>query len=228
MSVRPRVAVAGVLTAEWVAIADWLTTEGFEPFRMAHQERLADDLQSGALDLLVVDVSSAGPAINAVRARSRHTPIIVVGPVDPAAEAQATARDAIYLTRPLDRMLLTCMVSMAIAESRPVRRSERRSTRLSVVVQGVGSQIIDVSREGMRLEIPRQVAVAPPPPMFSVTVPMLGVALSVRRLWVASPPSSIQATWYGGELSNNTKRAELAWFTLVDALTGSRGKLDPS
>jgi hypothetical protein len=223
MSLRPRVAVAAVLPAEWTTIADWLTAEGYEPFKLLQRDRLAEDLRNCSLDLLLVDAASAAVAINAVRARGRLAPIIVIVPVDPAAEAQAMARDAIYVTRPLDRTLLTCMVSMAIAESRPMRRSERKSTRLFVVVQGIGSQIIDVSREGMRLEIPRRVSIAPPPPMFKVTVPMLGMALSVRRLWIASPPSSIQATWYGGELLNNSKPAELAWFTLVDTLTGSRG-----
>jgi hypothetical protein len=226
MSFRPRVAVAGVLPLEWTAIADWLTPEGYEPFKLLQKDRLADDLRTCALDLLIVDSASASLAINAVRTRDRSIPVLVIGPADPAAEAQAMARDAIYLTRPLDRTLLTCMVSMAIAESRPPRRSERRSTRLSAVVQGVRSQLIDVSREGMRLEIPRRVSIAPPPPLFDVTVPMLGLALSVRRLWTASPPSSIQATWYGGELSNNSKRAELAWFTLVDTLMGSRGRRD--
>jgi hypothetical protein len=52
---------------------------------------------------------------------------------------------------------------------------------------------------------------------------MLGVALNVRRLWIASaPPSTLEATWYGGELSNNTRRVELAWHTLVDALSARR------
>jgi hypothetical protein len=116
---------------------------------------------------------------------------------------------------------------MAIMESRPVRRSERKRAHLSVVVQGVPSQIIDLSREGMRLEIPRTLKVAPPPPVFDVAVPMLGVALNVRRLWTASPPQSVRpATWYGGELSNNSRRVELAWFTLVDALSHSSASVD--
>jgi hypothetical protein len=56
---------------------------------------------------------------------------------------------------------------------------------------------------------------------------MLGVALNVRRLWTASPPQSVRAaTWYGGELSNNSRRVELAWFTLVDALSHSGVSVD--
>jgi hypothetical protein len=116
---------------------------------------------------------------------------------------------------------------MAIMESRPARRSERKQARLSAVVQGVPSQIVDLSKEGMRLEIPRSLRAAPPPPVFDVKVPMLGVALNVRRLWIASPPEAVrEAIWYGGELSNNSKRVELAWLTLVDALPGSRVTLD--
>jgi hypothetical protein len=208
-------------------IADWLMPEGFEPFRISNSARLADELKDRAFDLLVVDVGVAGPAINAVRARNPLIPIVVVGEPNPAAESQAMARGAVYLTRPIDRMLFVCTVSMAIMESRPVRRSERKRARVAVVVQGVGSQIVDLSREGMRLEIPRRHRVPPPPPVFDVAVPLLGVALNVRRLWTASPPESVrESIWYGGELSNNSARAELAWRTLVDALPGVRVTLD--
>jgi len=227
MSFRPRIAVASPLTAECTCIADWLTPEGFEPFRLSNPTRVTDELKDRAFDLLVVDAGFAVPAINAVRARTPLIPIVVLGEPNPVAESQAIARGAVYLTRPVDRTVFVCMVSMAIMESRPFRRSERKRARVAVVVQGVPSEIIEVSREGMRLEIPRTLKAAPPPPVFDVAVPILGVALNVRRLWIASPPQSArEATWYGGELSNNSRRVELAWWTLVDALPGSRVKLD--
>jgi hypothetical protein len=227
MSFRPRIAVASPLAAECKSIAEWLTPEGYEPFRLLNPNRITDELRNRAFDLLVVDAGSAVPAINAVRARNPQIPIVVLGEPNPVAEAQAMARGAVYLTRPVDRMLFVCTVSMAIMESRPVRRSERKLARLSVVVQGVPSQIVEVSKEGMRLEISRALRAAPPPPVFDVTVPLLGVALNVRRLWIASPPKGVsEAIWYGGELSNNSKRVELAWLTLVDALPGSRVTLD--
>jgi hypothetical protein len=227
MSFRPRIAVACPLAAECKSIADWLTPEGFEPFRLLNPDRVADDLRDRAFDLLVVDAGLAPAAINAVRARNTQIPIVVLGEPNHAAEAQAMARGAVYLARPVDRTLFVCTVSMAIMESRPVRRSERKQARVAVVVHGVPSQIVDVSKEGMRLEIPRVLKAAPPPPVFDVTVPLLGVALNVRRLWIASPPQAIrEAIWYGGELSNNSKRVELAWLTLVDALPGTRVTLD--
>ena len=227
MSFRPRIAVASPLTRECTFIADWLTPEGFEPFRLSNPTRVTDELKDRSFDLLVVDAGLAMPAINAVRARTPLIPIVVLGEPDPIAESQAMARGAVYLTRPIDRTVFVCTVAMAIMESRPVRRSERKRARVAVVVQGVPSQIIDVSKEGMRLEIPRTLKGAPPPPVFDVAVPILGVALNVRRLWIASPPQAVrEAIWYGGELSNNSRRAELAWWTLVDALPGARVKLD--
>jgi hypothetical protein len=222
MPFRPRIAVACPLPAEYTFIADSLTPEGFEPVRLSHQARLTDELKTRAFEMLVVDAGLAVPAINAVRARNPLTPVLVIGASDPRAESQAAARGAVYLTRPVDRALLVCSVSMAIMETRPARRSERKRARLSVVVQGVPSLMVDVSREGLRLEIPRALKTAPPPPFFDVAVPLLGVALNVRRLWTASPSQSVhEAIWYGGELSNNSRRVELAWLTLVDALPRS-------
>jgi hypothetical protein len=227
MSFRPRIAVAAPPGPESTSIADCLTSEGFEPFRLSHQARITDELKGRAFDLLVVDATFAVTAINTARARNPQIPIVVLGEPNPIAEAQAIARGAVYLTRPVDRTLFVCTVSMAVMESRPVRRSERKRVRFDVVVHGVPSTIIDVSREGMRLEIPRLLKAAPPPPVFDVAVPMLGVALNVRRLWIAGPQQSLrEAIWYGGELSNNTRRVELAWLTLVDALPVSRASLE--
>ena len=225
MSFRPCIVVATPHSTESKALTEWLFAEGFEPVRLANTDRISEELSQCRIDLLVVDASLAAAAINAVRARHPQLPIVVLGDEDRAAEAQAMARGAVYLTRPIVRDLLVCTISLAIAETRPVRRSERKPTRLLVVVHGVPSQIIDVSKEGMRLEIPTRGSV--PPPLFDVHVPMLGVALNVRRLWSASaPPSTRDAVWYGGELSNNTRRVELAWFTLVDALSTKRTSLE--
>jgi len=225
MSFRPRIVVATPHTTESKTLTEWLFAEGFEPCRLAVTDGFTEELSQGRIDLLAVDASWAPAAINTIRLRHPQLPIVVLGDANPAAEAQAMARGAVYLTRPLARDLLVCTISLAIAETRPLRRSERKPTRLSVVVQGVSSEIIDVSREGLRLEIPRRAAV--PPPLFDVHVPMLGVALNVRRLWRASaPPSTRDAVWYGGELSNNPPQVELAWFTLVDTLSAKQAPLD--
>lgn len=225
MSFRPRIVVATPHNAESKTVTEWLFAEGFEPVRLTDADRLTEDLSQSRLDLLAVDASFAAAAISAVRPRHPQLPIVVLGDADRAAEAQAMARGAVYLTRPLVRDLLVCTIALAISETRPVRRSERKPTRLLVVTHGVPSQIIDVSKEGLRLELPKRGAV--PPPIFDVHVPLLGVAINVRRLWSAAAPASVRdAVWYGGELSNNSRRVELAWFTLVDALSTKRTSLE--
>jgi hypothetical protein len=227
MPFRPRIAIASPFAAERTSIADWLSSEGFDPIPLCHSALVADELKRRTFELIVVDASHAVQVINMVRACQLQTPVVVIGAPDPVAESQAAARGATYLVRPVERALITCTIAMAIMETRPARRSERKPARFEVVVQGVQSRIVDVSREGMRLEIPRLRKAAPPPPMFDVALPMLGVSLNVRRLWTSSPPQCVgQTIWYGGELSNNTRRAEMAWLTLVDALPASRVSLD--
>jgi hypothetical protein len=223
MSFRPRVAVSFPPTQESKVLADWLSEDGFEPVGLSSHARLEHELTHTAVKLLVVDAAFAVAAINVVRARYPLLPIVVVGDSDPSAEAYAKTRGALYLTRPVDRAVFACTMAMTVADALPVRRSARMPTRLSVVAHGVASQIIDVSKDGMRIEMTRRQIV--PPPMFDVVVPMLGVKINVRRLWTANPSQPAGAVWYGGELSNNSKRAELAWHTLVDTLSGPRASI---
>jgi hypothetical protein len=223
MSFRPKVAVSFPPTQESKVLADWLSEDGFEPIGLSSHTRLEHELTHSPVKLLVVDAAFAVAAINVVRVRHPLLPIVVVGDADPSAEAYAKTRGALYLTRPVDRAVFSCTMAMTMADSLPIRRSERVPTRLSVVVHGVASQLIDISKDGMRIEMTRRQVV--PPPMFDVVVPMLGVKINVRRMWTGKPPLRADAVWYGGELSNNSTRTELAWHTLVDTLARPRASV---
>jgi hypothetical protein len=121
-----------------------------------------------------------------------------------------------YLGRPVERATLMCTITMAMMDERPVRRSPRKNVdRFEAVVDGTRSNIIDVSPEGLRLEIPADRRSAPPP-FFSVRVPVIGVALIVQRMWAIRRSAAI--SWYGGELARNSSRAEQAWRDFVDAI----------
>lgn len=223
MSFRPRVTLASPSVDECRALSEWLAAEGYETSTIQNPARLTAELPTRMLEMLVVDAKFAATALAALRPRSAAVPVAIVGDPDPVAEAHAITRGMAYLVRPLDRTLVTCSVAMAIMESRPSRRSERKRARVDAIVRGVPSRIIDLSKEGMRLEIPRVKHATPPPPIFDVGLPMLGVSLTVRRMWTATPPEmAADAIWYGGELSNNSRRVELAWHTLVDALPRAR------
>lgn len=230
MGSRPRIVIASPHPAECAVIAEWLAAEGFEPVRMPSLERAVEELKSRAFDLLVADFAFAFrdglQAMGAVRARNPKTPVIVVGDGNPAAEAQAVGRGAMYLTRPIERASLVCTVAMAVMETRPMRRSLRkRVNRFDALVEGVPAHIIDVSNEGLRLEVPRWRKSAPPPPFFNVRVPMLGVALMVRRMWTSAALAP-DATWYGSELSRNAARAEQAWRSFVDAIPAAGSAIE--
>ena len=221
---RPRIIVATPHAAESADIARWLNAGGFECVRISVAERVLDEIRDRGFDAALIDRAFAcvpgQPIISAIRARNQKTPIFVVGEADGAAQAQVQSRGAIYLARPLDEVSFVCMVSMAVMETRPERRSDRkRVNQLDAIVEGVTSRIVDVSNEGLRLEVPRTRKSAPPPPVFSVRVPILGLTLLARRMWTATlRDTSRDAILYGSELANNSHRVVVAWRGLVDTL----------
>jgi len=227
MASRPRIVIATPHPNECTAAADWLQAEGFEPVKATTLSRATQEIKERTFDLVLADFDFAFrgglQALSRERVRNPKAPSVVIGPVDAAAQALAVRCDAMYLTRPVDQTALVCMVQMAVLESRPERRSVRKSVnRFDAIVGGVPSHIIDVSNEGLRLEIPRTRIAAPPPPIFAVRVPLLGVNLLVRRMWTcALADRGNNAAWYGGELAANSGRVELAWRTFVDAMPSS-------
>ena len=77
---------------------------------------------------------------------------------------------------------------MAIMEGRPIRRSERKiASRFEAIVNDVPSHIIDASYHGLRLQMPAQ-RMSALPPNFNVRVPLIGVAVTVQRVWARSAP----------------------------------------
>ena len=185
MASRPRILIASPHAGETPMLADWIRSEGFEPVPVQTLSRAAEQIRDHAFDLFMSDFTFAfksEPQLLAlVRGRNAKTPIIAIGENDPIAESQATTRNVTYLTRPLEQTSVTCSVAMAVMETRPTRRSLRKPVnRFDAIVDGVPSHIIDISKEGLRLEIPRSRKSAPPPPHFTVRVPMLarGVELA--------------------------------------------------
>ena len=215
---------------ECASVADWLHAEGFEPVRATTVSRALQELNERPFSLLVADYDFAFrgglQAVSRERMRNAKAPGVVLGPADPAAEALAVKCDAMYLSRPVEQAALVCMVQMAMLESRPERRSVRKPVRFDAIVGGVPAHLIDISKEGMRLEIPRTRNAAPPPPLFTVRVALIGVNITVRRMWASPTPKGGDIAWYGGELAANSGRVELAWRSFVDAMPNSGTALE--
>jgi len=220
MADRPRVIVALPDSAEGAAVADWLSADGFDPVRRPSLRAAADEMRARTFDLVIADATLAvhiGLHTKG-RALSPLAPTIVIGDAAAAPQAKGVSAQTIYLTRPIDRAMLTCYVSMAIFDGRPTRRSVRKSVnRFDAVVNGVPSHIVDVSAEGLRLELSRDRR-AVLPPHFTVRVPLVGVAVTVQRMWARSPLSRASTMWYGGALSQNRASVEQAWRAFVDTI----------
>ncbi len=214
MDPRPRVIVALSDATERAAVADWLSADGFEPVPRSTPQSAIDDVQLGRFDAMVADEGPATrvglPAL--VLARNSTALTILIG--EGEAKGKAVTGHIAYLARPIDRVTLICFVSMAIQERGPVRRSVRKPVnRFDVLVNGVPSHIVDVSAEGVRVEVPRDhrgVGL----PHFTVQVPLVGVTITARRMW--SSPSSRRMIAYGGALTPSRPSVQQGWQAFID------------
>lgn len=222
MPARPRIVIASPNAVEREALADWLGDEGLEPASFSTAGAAVADVGERPFDLLIADVAFAfrNGLHAAARGRARHaaTPTLVIGEPEALATRTADAR-TMYVERPIDRAALVCTVAMLMMEARPARRSPRTRVHFDALVDGVPASIIDISNEGLRLEVPRTRRWAPPP-YYRVRVPILGVGLMVQRMWTTVPSHSTnpEVSWCGGALAENAPRADRAWRAFVDAV----------
>ena len=57
-------------------------------------------------------------------------------------------------------------------------------------------------------------------PQFALRVPLIGVGVSVQRVWVRvpRPEENVDVMWCGGQLSKNTVLADQAWQRFIDTV----------
>jgi CheY-like chemotaxis protein len=224
MPARPRVLVASPFRIECEMLAEWLSSDGLEPVTVKALPAAIIQTRSRPFDVLIADSTFAfeGGLQTSWRTRNTQAPVLVLGAPDRGMEAFAERSGAMYVTRPIDRTMLVCNIAMMLVDERPLRRSPRKPVaRFDVVVEGVPSYLIDVSNEGMRLEIPRWRRV--PPPVFIVKVPLIGTTLLVQRVWLntASDPAASECAWCGGALGRNAAHSQRNWREFVDVLPGA-------
>jgi hypothetical protein len=217
---RPRVIVALPDPLEGATIVEWLKGNNFDPIYRTNPAAAATEMQR-PFDLLIADAMWAvGTALQSgARARNPLVPTILIGE---AVERRTTAVNAqtMYMSRPIDKPVLACFVAMALIneDERPVRRSPRKTVqRFEALVNGIPSGIVDVSKEGLRVEMPRGQR-APLPPYFAVRVPLVGVAVIAKRRWMMPAAKSAGTLWCGAALSHNRASSEERWRNFVDSV----------
>lgn len=222
MAQCPRVIIATPSGVERTMLAEWLAAAGFEPVRALSVQNAVLAIEAGAFDVLVADAEFAfRHGLDAIRrAGRRPESTLIIGPADRVTEKRAHAVGAVFMTRPVDRASFVCLVSMILVEDRPVRRSPRKSVHsLEAVVEGAPSSVVDLSPEGLRLEVPSDCG-GLSVPFFRVRLPMFGTVLQVRRVWTRMRPGAAPAGFAhcGAALAQNTPQVQRAWHALVDAL----------
>lgn len=223
MAACSRIVIATPHAAEREMLAAWLSSEGFEPVRAATAPAAIEALCARPFDAFVSDYDFAfSTEVHAAargKARNPQTPIVVIGEADRAAQTRTESRGASYLERPVDRTALVCILSMALTDERPVRRSPRRPVRFDAAADGTPCHLLDVSNEGLRLELPRTRRSLLP--YFNVRVPIIGTTMIVQRVWIAAvrvAGTASDAICCGAALVNNNSRTERAWRQFVDAI----------
>lgn len=211
---KVKIGVACPITGERAAFLEWLSHAGYEPVPMLNLDGLNRDVNARPIEALIADVSliPAAELPRVVKVLGPNRALILVGAPKDAIED--VPRDATWMNRPVTREAFLLSVALGLAEGRPARRSPRKLVpRLLSSVDGVTSKVVDVSTEGVRLEI----AGASPsvlPPYFILKVPGFGVATKVKRVWVAAPrPGQV---WCGGIIEKPTGKAvDTPWYRFV-------------
>jgi hypothetical protein len=198
MPSKERIGVACPVLGERAAFLDWLRTAGYEPLVMLDLDLLGRELTTRPVEALIADVSliPAADLPRIIRILGVNRPLIVVG--EHARALETVPRDVTWIDRPVTQEIFLLSIALALAEGRPARRSPRKAVpRLLSQIDGVSAKLMDISAEGVRLELTG----TPPsalPPYFTLRVPAFGVSTTVKRVWVAAPAQG--ALWCGGTL----------------------------
>ncbi len=202
------------IAGERAAFQEWLSLDGYEAVPMSTLETVNRDIATRPIEALIADVAlvPAADLPRVVRMLGPNRPLILVG--DPNDALEDVPRDATWMNRPVTREGFQLSVALALAEGRPARRSPRKMVaRLLSTIDGVPSKLVDISSEGVRLEIPGA-STSTLPPYFLLKVPSFGVAAKVKRVWVATPgPNHV---WCGGIVERHAdKTAAAGWQSFV-------------
>ena len=203
-----KIGVACPIPGERAAFLEWLTIAGYEPVPMLNLDSIGRE-HSRPIEALIADVSlvSKSELPRLVKLLGPNRPLILTGA--PEAAIEEVPRDATWMDRPVTRDTFLLSIALGLAEGRPSRRSPRKLVpNLMSSIDGISSKVVDVSAEGVRLEI---VGASPAslPPQFTLKIPGFGVAAKVKRVWVAMPAHG--SVWCGGILERQTDKSIATW-----------------
>ncbi len=224
MHQRARIGAASPVVGERASLIDWLEAADCEAVPMVGLASLPAALEGRSIEALVADSSLVSEATlpGVLRTLGPNRPLILIGSPDIATGRMRHVR---WLERPVTAETLMLAVALSLGEGRPVRRSPRKHIRpITASVDGITSRVLDVSIDGVRVEVSGARAAALPP-HFTLRIDQFGVACTVKRVWVRQPAG--KQVICGGRVVSAAPRAASAWRQLVDTtpVFGSRALL---
>ena len=223
MSTSPRVGVACPRPGERAAVCDWLRASSIEPIVLVDACFVNTEMGGRPLDCVVADASLlTAQFLIALRRGDAHRAVIALGDAGDPNEAALTRKGVTFHVRPASEVELMLAVSLAVAESRPARRSERRIVpRLASTIEGEPAVLLDVSNEGVRLEMAAARA-SKLSPQFVLHVPLLKMAVPVQRVWLRAGdgPGQSARLQCGASILASDERTLRAWQRLSDPAAG--------
>lgn len=214
MSHPIQVGVAFSQRDEREVIAGWLRTAGMDVEVLVDACRVDSGIAGRGFGCIVADGALLVSGYLA-RLRQQDPRVPVVAVVDPCDTDRPMFRRGVsVVTRPVDDQTLALSVSLAHGEGRQARRRPRtRTPRVPSRVSGVAATLIDISSDGVRLELPRA-SVAKLGPQFRFEVPMVALDVVLRRAWVGRATGDrVQC---GAMLVSPDASQRLAWDRLME------------
>lgn len=195
-------------------IAAWLAAGEMAVEVLVDACRIDSDVAGRGFGCVVADGTLLRNGyLASLRRQDSRLPIVAV--VDPAdADLAIFRRGVSVVTRPVDAATLVLTVSLAHGEGRQARRRPRtRTPRVPSRVSGVAATVLDISSDGVRLELPRA-AVAKLGPQFRFQVAMVALDVVLRRAWVGRATGDVVQC--GAMLMNPDAGQRLAWERLME------------
>ncbi len=196
--------------AERETVTRWLTTADMQVESLLEAHGVPADVSGRGFGCVVADGALLEAGFLArLRQQDARTPVVAI--VDAAAQNATIYRRARIgvVPRPCDAASLSLAVSLAYGEGRQPRSKARTKTpRVPSKVSGAPAAILDISLDGIRLELSRAHA-AKLGPQFRLQVPMVALDVVLRRVWVLS--SAGDRVQCGAMLVQPTAAQRLAW-----------------
>lgn len=175
--------------------------------------RVDSDIARHGFGCLVADGALlASGYLSSLRKADPRVPVVAI--VDKAQADDGVFRRVSVVTRPCAPAEVSARVDLVYSESRQARRRVRtRTPRVPSRVRGAAATILDISLDGIRLELAQDDA-AKLGPRFRLQVPMVALDVELQRVWLRK--GRRDTVECGARLVTPARSQQMAWQRIME------------